>query len=129
MPCRCSTPRWPTAAAGSLAPRRGASAPAQVRACVGALVVRDGAGALEAIDRAAQEGEDLAVLCRETVEVLRRLLLLKVAPRLSPPDLTAAEIEEFRQQAARLSEAELLFVLKGFVEAEGGGRGAAHPRV
>ena len=116
-------------AADSLAHLLGASAPAQVRAFVGALVARDGAGALEAIDRAAQEGEDLAVLCRETVEALRRLLLLKVAPRLSPPDLTAAEIEEFRQQAARLSEDELLFVLKGFVEAEGEVRRSPHPRV
>ncbi|MBI3028828.1 MAG: DNA polymerase III subunit gamma/tau [Candidatus Rokubacteria bacterium] len=115
--------------ADSLAHLLGASAPAQVRAFVGALARRDGAVALEAIDRAAREGEDLGVLCRETVEALRRLLLLKVAPRLSPPDLTAAEIEEFRAEAARLSEDELLFVLKGFVEAEGEVRRSPHPRV
>ncbi len=113
----------------SLAHLLGASAPAQVRAFVGALAGRDGAVALEAIDRAAREGEDLGVLCREAVEALRRLLLLKVAPRLSPPDLTAAEVEEFQQQAARLSEDELLFALKVFVEAEGEVRRSPHPRV
>lgn len=115
--------------ADSLAHLLGASAPAQVRLFVGALVTRDGALVLEAIDRAAREGEDLAFLCRETVEALRRLLLLKIAPRLSPPDLTATEAEEFRTRAAQLSEEELLFVLKGFVEAEAELRRSPHPRV
>ncbi|MBI2154142.1 MAG: DNA polymerase III subunit gamma/tau [Candidatus Rokubacteria bacterium] len=115
--------------ADTLARLLGASAPAQVRQFVGALVARDGAAALEAIDRAAREGEDLALLCRETVEALRRLLLMKVAPRLSPPDLTAAEADEFRSRAAQLSEEELLFVLKVFVEAEAEFRRSPHPRV
>ncbi len=115
--------------ADSLAHLLGASAPAQVRAFVAALVTRDGASALEAIDSAARAGEDLALLCRETVEGLRRLLLLKVAPRLAPADLTAAETEELRSQAAQLSEEELLYLLKVFVEAEGEVRRSPHPRV
>jgi DNA polymerase-3 subunit gamma/tau len=94
--------------ADSLAHLLGASAPAQVRAFSGALVARDGAGALEAIDRAAREGEDLVLLCREVVEGLRRLLLLKVAPRLAPPDLTVAEAHELRAQGAQVSEEEML---------------------
>ena len=115
--------------ADSLAHLLGASAPAQVRAFSGALVARDGARALEAIDRAAREGEDLVLLCREVVEGLRRLLLLKVAPRLSPPDLTVAEAQELRAQGAQVSEEEMLYLLRVFVEAEGELRRSPHPRV
>ncbi|MBI3624742.1 MAG: DNA polymerase III subunit gamma/tau [Candidatus Rokubacteria bacterium] len=115
--------------ADSLAHLLGASAPAQVRAFIGALVARDGAGALEAIDRAAREGEDLSLLCREVVEGLRRLLLLKVAPRLSPPDLTPAEANELRAQGAQVGEEELLYLLRVFVEAESELRRSPHPRV
>ncbi len=115
--------------AGSLARLLGASAPVQVRAFVRALVARDGAAALEAIDRAAREGEDLALLCREAVEVMRRALVLKVAPRLSPPDLTAGEVEELRTAGAEVSAEELLYLLRTFVEAEGELRRSPHPRV
>jgi DNA polymerase-3 subunit gamma/tau len=115
--------------AESLARLLGASAPAQVRAFVRALVARDGAAALEAIDRAAREGEDLALLCREAVEVMRRMLLLKVAPRLSPPDLTAGEVEELRAAGAEVSAEELLYLLRAFVEAAGELRRSPHPRV
>ncbi len=115
--------------AESLAHLLGASAPAQVRALVVALVAQDGAVALEAIDRAAREGEDLTLLCREVVEAVRRLLLLKVAPRLSPSDLAPSEVEELRAQAAEVGVEELLYLLRVFVEAEGELRRSPHPRV
>ncbi len=115
--------------AGSLAHLLGASAPAEVRGFVQALVARDGAAALGAIDRAARGGEDLTFLAREAVEVLRRALLLKVAPRLAPPDLTAAEVEEFRAAGAEASVEELLYLLRVFVEAEAELRRSPHPRV
>ncbi len=115
--------------AESLAHLLGASAPAQVRAFVQALLARDGAAALTAIDRASREGEDLPLLCRETLEGVRRLLLLKVAPRLSPPDLTPAEVEELRAQGAEVSVEELLYLLRAFVEAERELQRSPHPRV
>jgi len=115
--------------AESLAHLLGASAPAQVRALVAALVAQDGAVALEAIDRAAREGEDLTLLCREVVEAVRRLLLLKVAPRLSPSDLAPSEVAELRAQAAEVGVEELLYLLRVFVEAEGELRRSPHPRV
>lgn len=115
--------------AESLAHLLGASTPAQVRAFVQALLTRNGASALEAIDRAAREGEDLSLLCREAVETLHRLLLLKVAPRLFPSDLAAAETEELRAQGAEVSVEELLYLLRGFVEAESELPRSPHPRV
>jgi DNA polymerase-3 subunit gamma/tau len=115
--------------AESLAHLLGASAPAQVRALVAALVAQDGAVALEAIDRAVREGEDLTLLCREVVEAVRRLLLLKVAPRLSPSDLAPSEVAELRAQAAEVGVEELLYLLRVFVEAEGELRRSPHPRV
>ena len=86
-PSRCSTRPSPTARGGSrkrsVARLLGASSPVQVRALAGALLARDGAAALEAIDRAARQGEDLAGYCRDVVEMLRRLLVVKVAPASS----------------------------------------------
>ncbi|MBI4589547.1 MAG: DNA polymerase III subunit gamma/tau [Candidatus Rokubacteria bacterium] len=115
--------------AESLAHLLGASTPAQVRAFVQALLARDGAVALGAIDRAARGGEDLVFLCREAIEGVRRSLLLKLAPHLCPPDLTAAEGDAFRAQGAEVSVEELLYLLKVFVEAEGELRRSPHPRV
>jgi DNA polymerase-3 subunit gamma/tau len=115
--------------AGSLADLLGASAPAQVRAFVEALAGRDGAAALEAIDRAARAGEDLGFLCRETVAALRRLLLVKVAPSLAPADLTPAEAEALRALAGALGVDELLYALRAFVEAETEMRRSPHAQV
>src|SRR3989304_2212459 len=75
MPCRCSTPRWPTVAAGSTpAPWRTPWGPA-------------------------------------------------------PPPRGRASAARSGAGPARLSEDELLFVRKGFVEAEGEVRRSPHPRV
>jgi DNA polymerase-3 subunit gamma/tau len=115
--------------AAALAELLGASAPAQVRAFVGAFVARDGAAALEAIDGAAREGGDLALLCHDAVDALRRLLLLKVAPRLVPAELAPEEAEELRAQAAQVSPEELLYLLRVFVESERELRRSPYPRV
>ena len=72
----------------------GASSPVQVRALAAALLGRDSAAALEAIDRAARQGEDLEGYCRDVVEMLRRLLVVKVAPANPPAELTPAEAQE-----------------------------------
>ena len=81
----------------------GSSSPVHVRGFVGALLAGDGAAALEAVDRAAGAGEDLGSLCREAVEMTRRLLVTKVAPGAPFVDRTrrAAELKAGRGACRR----------------------------
>ncbi len=107
----------------------GSSSPVHVRGFVGALLARDGAAALEAVDRAATAGEDLGTLCREAVEMTRRLLVTKIAPAASFVDLTPAEAAELRAAAEPVSADELLYVLRAFLDADAEMRRSPHPRV
>ena len=107
----------------------GSSSPVHVRGFVAALLTRDGAAALEAIDRAATDGEDLGALCREAVEMARRLLVLKVAAGAPFADLTPAEATELRAAAEPVSADELIYVLRAFLDADGEMRRSPHPRV
>ena len=81
---RCSTRRSPTATAASTrTPRRRCWARRPRPRCApsrAALLAHDSAAALEAIDRAAREGEDLGAFARDVIELLRRALVLKAAP-------------------------------------------------
>ena len=113
----------------SVAQLLGASSPVHVRAFVEALLARDGGAALGAIDRAAEAGEDLMGLCREVVEVARRLLVLKAAPSASLPDLTAAEAAALRSAAAPVSIDEVIYLLRAFLDADAEMRRSPHPRV
>jgi DNA polymerase-3 subunit gamma/tau len=107
----------------------GSSSVAHVRAFVGALLSRDGGAALEAIDRAAQAGEDLLLLCREVIEQARRLLVLKVGPANVFADLTPAEAEALRAAGASASADELIYLLRAFLEADTEMRRSPYPRV
>ena len=107
----------------------GSSSPVHVRGFVGALLARDGGGALEAVDRAATAGEDLGTLCREAVEMTRRLLVTKVAPGAPFVDLTPAEAAELKAVAEPVSADELLYVLRAFLDADAEMRRSPHPRV
>ena len=107
----------------------GSSSPVHVRAFVGALLAGDGAAALEAVDRAATAGEDLGTLCREAVEMTRRLLVTKVAPGAPFVDLTPAEAAELRAVAEPVSADELIYVLRAFLDADTEMRRSPHPRV
>jgi DNA polymerase-3 subunit gamma/tau len=113
----------------SVARLLGASSPVHVRAFVAALLARDGAGALEAVDRAAGAGEDLGSLCREAVEMTRRLLVMKAAPGARFADLTAAEAAELRSAVEPVSVDELVYVLRAFLDADAEMRRSPHPRV
>jgi DNA polymerase-3 subunit gamma/tau len=113
----------------SLARLLGSSSPAHVRAFVTALLAHDGAAALEAVDRAAGAGEDLGTLCREAIEMVRRLLVLKVAPGAPFADLTPAEAAELQAAAEPVSADELVYVLRAFLDADAEMRRSPHPRV
>ena len=107
----------------------GSSSPVHVRGFVGALLAGDGAAALEAVDRAATAGEDLGTLCREAVEMTRRLLVTKVAPGAPFVDLTPTEAAELKAVAEPVSADELLYVLRAFLDADAEMRRSPHPRV
>ena len=113
----------------SVARLLGSSSPVHVRGFVTALLARDGAAALEAIDRAATAGEDLGTLCREAIEMARRLLVLKVAPGAPFADLTPSEAGELRAAAEPVSADEIVYVLRAFLDADIEMRRSPHPRV
>jgi DNA polymerase-3 subunit gamma/tau len=107
----------------------GTTAPAEVRAFTSALLTRDTAPALEAIDRAAREGEDLAGFTRDVIELLRRALVLKAAPTAKLADVSHAEGNELRRLAEPTTLDELLYVLRAFLDADEAMRESPHPRV
>jgi DNA polymerase III subunit gamma/tau len=113
----------------SVARLLGSSSPVHVRGFVSALLAGDGAAALEAVDRAASAGEDLGTLCREAIEMTRRLLVLKVAAGAPFADLTPAEAAELRAAAEPVSADELIYVLRAFLDADVEMRRSPHPRV
>jgi DNA polymerase-3 subunit gamma/tau len=113
----------------SVARLLGSSAPVHVRGFLAALLAKDGARALEAIDRAARDGEDLAWLCREVVEAARRALVIKVSPDAPFADLTAAERAALAATAEPVSADELIYLLRAFMEADTEMRRSPHPRV
>lgn len=107
----------------------GSSSPAHVRGFVMALLSRDGAAALEAIDRAAAAGEDLGTLCREAVETTRRLLVVKVAPGAPFADLAPGESAELQSAVEPVTADELIYLLRAFLEADAEMRRSPQPRV
>ena len=107
----------------------GSTSPVHVRGFVAALLGRDGAAALEAIDRAAAAGEDLGSLCREAVETARRLLVLKVAPQGPFADLSPAETEALKSAVEGTTADEIVYLLRAFLEADAEMRRSPHPRV
>jgi DNA polymerase III subunit gamma/tau len=107
----------------------GATAPVTVRAFATAVVEHDTGAALEAIDRAARDGEDLLAFARDVIELLRLTLVLKAAPNAKPADLTHFEGNELRKLGEGASLDEILYVLRAFLEADALMRESPHPRV
>ena len=94
------------------------------------LVRRAAPDALQRIAESAAGGLDLALLCQETTEVLRRALLLAVTG--SPgPDATTDETARLRAlgSEAGAGEADLLLLLRGLLDAETEMRRSPHPQV
>ncbi len=107
----------------------GATAAADVHAFAGALLTHDTTAALEAVDRAAREGEDLGAFARDVVELLRRVLVLKAAPSAQLADLAATEANALRKLGEAASLDEILYVVRAFLEADALMRESPHPRV
>ena len=107
----------------------GTTAPAEVRAFAAALLAGETAPALEAIARAAREGEDLAAFTRDVVELLRRALVIKAAPTAKLADVSHAEGNELRRLGENVTLDEILYVLRAFLDADEAMRESPHPRV
>ena len=107
----------------------GATAPVTVRAFATAVIGHDTAAALEAVDRAARDGEDLLAFTRDVIELLRLTLVLKAAPNAKPADLTHTEGNELRKLGESAGLDEILYVLRAFLEADALMRESPHPRV
>jgi len=99
-------------------------------ALAGALVRREAAEALQRIADAAASGLDLALLSEETMEVLRRALLVAVT---GTPGPDATEDETARLTALGADEGagepDLLLLLRGLLDADTEMRKSPHPRV
>jgi DNA polymerase-3 subunit gamma/tau len=99
-------------------------------ALAGALVRRAAPDALQRIADAAASGLDLALLCEETMELLRRALLQTVT---GSPGADATEDEAARLRSlgpeAGAGEGDLLQLLRGLLDAETEMRKSPHPRV
>jgi DNA polymerase-3 subunit gamma/tau len=115
--------------ASTVATLLGATAPVEVRAFAGALLGHDTGAALEAIDRAVREGEDLGAFVRDVIELLRRALVLKAAPTAQLADLTPAEGNELRKLGEPVSLDEIVYIVRAFLEADALMRESPHPRV
>jgi DNA polymerase-3 subunit gamma/tau len=115
--------------ADTVAALLGVTAPAEVRAFAGALLALDTTAALEAVDRAARDGEDLQGFVRDVIEVCRRVLVLKAAPTARLADLTHAEGNELRELGERVSLDEILYVTRALLDADTRMRESPHPRV
>ena len=113
----------------SVAGLLGSASPLHVRGMLAALLARDGAAALEAVDRAARQGEDLDTFCRDVIETARRLLVLKAAPNAPQADLAPIEAEELAKMGAAASVDEVIYLLRAFLDAQLEMRRSPHPRV
>jgi DNA polymerase-3 subunit gamma/tau len=102
---------------------------AEVRAFATALIGHQSTPALEAIDRAAREGEDLQAFTRDVIELLRRALVLKAAPTAKLADISHAEANELRKLAEAGGLDDILYILRAFLDADAAMRESPHPRV
>ena len=107
----------------------GTTTPAEVRAFAAALLAHDATPALEAIDRAAGEGEDLGAFTRDVIELLRRALVLKAAPATKLADVPHVEANQLRALGEAATLDDLLYVLRAFLDADAAMRESPHPRV
>jgi DNA polymerase III subunit gamma/tau len=107
----------------------GTTSPAEVRAFARSLVDHEAGPALEAIDRAAREGEDLGAFARDVIELLRRALVLKAAPAARLADVPHAEANELRALGEAASLDDLLYVVRALLDADAAMRESPHPRV
>ncbi len=118
-----------TLEAATTATLLGVTTSREVRAFAAALLGHDTVSAVEAIDRAARDGDDVQAFARDVIELLRRVLVLKAAPTATMSDLAPAEAEELRKLAEPFALDEILYIIRAFLEADALMRESPHPRI
>jgi DNA polymerase-3 subunit gamma/tau len=113
----------------SVAELLGSASPVRVREMLSALLAGDATAALEGVDRAARQGEDLDGFCRDVIEAARRLLVLTVAPGAPQSDLTPVEAEELAKAGEGIAPDEIVYMLRALLDAQLEMRRSPYPRV
>ena len=107
----------------------GATAPREVRAFAAALFGHDTVAAVEAIDHAVRDGDDVQAFTRDVIELLRRTLVLRAAPTVKMSDLPPVEADELRALGESVALDEILYVVRAFLDADALMRESPHPRI
>jgi DNA polymerase-3 subunit gamma/tau len=100
-----------------------------MRQLADAIVARDVSGGLQLINRTINDGAEPRQFVREALEYLRSLLLLRGSPEGQLLALPTEIILEMKAQAAQLSTAELLTIIKNFSQAVYQLRNALQPQL
>jgi DNA polymerase III subunit gamma/tau len=96
---------------------------------IDAVVAEDGPRAFALAERASESGQDLRLVCRDLMGVVRDLVLLSVDPdRLGSADLLEGERQRLAEIGQRFSREDLLRAFDLLTKAEQEIRVASHPR-
>lgn len=91
----------------------------EVISLIGLLVKKDAAGGIRLVNQLMDEGVDLKFFVKDTIEILRKLLLIKISPALV--DKLALEMGEaielkINQLAAELNVEQILKLMEKFIK-------------
>ncbi len=96
---------------------------------VAALAGRDASLAIYLLSDVYNQGYDIAQYYRELVDLMRNQLLIKAAPTISTPDLTAEERQELTEIGNALTLDELTLIFNVLFSAEFSIRTSTDPRI
>jgi len=96
---------------------------------VEAVARHDASLAIYNLSEVYNQGYDIVQYYRELVDLMRNLLLLKAAPTISTPDLTAEEREELNAIGGPLSIDELTLIFNILFSAEFSVKNSGDPRI
>jgi len=94
----------------------------EVISLIGFLIKKDAAGGIRLVNQLMDEGVDLKTFVKDTIEILRKLLLMKISPALV--EKLALEMGEtielkINQLAADLSAEQVLKLMEKFIKVSG----------
>jgi DNA polymerase III subunit gamma/tau len=98
-------------------------------ALLDAIVAKDAAAALAAVEEASDAGADLAMLMRSLIGAFRNVLVAQVDPALLGRDLAADDAARVTRRAQSISEGAVLRALRTFGEAFSLARSGANARL
>lgn len=101
---------------------------AQIRRLVGAILARDPRAVVELLAPMFQHGYDTREICRQLLEHVRDLIVIKVTPKVTGVmDRSPAELDALQKLGAQVSVEELYTLFELLTETETKVRDSAHP--